>query len=139
MIGALAKLIGVDKWLVGVVAVLAIAGGLFWAGLTVYNHIYDSGYAAAVRVKNAEIAELKADFANQRAAAAAAANAETERQAAANNAAKAREAARIAEMQAENESLELKIKELEREAGEDPDAGRTALGAPGVQRINKVR
>ncbi|MBX5279144.1 hypothetical protein HJB94_30230 [Rhizobium sp. NLR13a] len=132
MIGALAKLIGVDKWLVGAVAVLAIAGGLFWVGLTAYNHIYDSGYAAAVVVKDAEIAELKQ-------AAADAAIAETERQAVANNAAKAREAERIAQMQAENESLELKIKELEREAGEDPDAGRVALGASSVRRINSVR
>lgn len=139
MIGFVAKLLGVDKWLVSVVAALALAGALFWAGLTVYNHIYDSGYAAASVAKNVEIAELKADFAKQRAAAAEAANSEAKRQAAANNAAKAREAARIAEMQAQADQLAKQVEELQREASQDPDAGRTALGAPSVQRINKVR
>ncbi|MBB4235030.1 hypothetical protein [Rhizobium esperanzae] len=139
MIGALAKLIGVDKWLVGVVAALAVAGAIFWAGLTVYNRIYDSGYQAATGKFTVQIAELKTDFANQRAAAAAAANVELERQAAVQNQAKAREAERIAEMQAETESLNQKIEELQREASEDPDAGRIVLGAPSVQRINKVR
>ncbi|MBX4992300.1 hypothetical protein ABID08_000731 [Rhizobium binae] len=132
MIGALAKLIGVDKWLVSVVAVVAIAGGLFWAGLAVYNHIYDSGYDAAVRVKNAEIAELKQ-------AASDALNKEVERQASVQNAAKAREAARIAEMQAENENLQFQIQELQREADEDPSADVPVLGAPSVRRVNKVR
>ncbi|WP_064696052.1 hypothetical protein [Rhizobium aegyptiacum] len=123
MIGALA-----NKWVGYGIAVVLLALAVWWGVSTIYSNGYD---AASLKYR-AEIAELKQ-------AAAAAASAELERQAAANNAAKAREAERIAEMQAENESLELKIKELEREAGEDPDAGRTALGAPGVQRINKVR
>lgn len=100
--------------------------------LAAYAYVDHRGYARAE-------AHYKGVIAAEHAAAADAANAETDRQAAANNAAKAREAARIAEMQAENESLELKIKELEREASQDPDAGRTALGAPSVRRINKVR
>ncbi|MBX5010904.1 hypothetical protein [Rhizobium lentis] len=123
MIGALT-----NKWVGYGIAVVLLALAVWWGASTIYNNGYD---AASLKYR-VEIAELKQ-------AAAAAANAETERQAAANNAAKAREAERIAQMRAENESLELKIKELEREAGEDPDAGRTALGAPGVQRINKVR
>ncbi|UFS82022.1 MULTISPECIES: hypothetical protein [Rhizobium] len=64
---------------------------------------------------------------------------EASRQDAANNAAKAREAARIAQMQAENETLEKKIEELQREADQDHDAGRIVLGAPSVRRINQIR
>ncbi|MBX5285195.1 hypothetical protein HJB90_29950 [Rhizobium sp. NLR10a] len=123
MIGALT-----NKWVGYGIAVVMLALAVWWGVSTIYNNGYD---AASLKYR-AEISELKQ-------AAADAAIAETERQAAANNAAKAREAERIAQMQAENESLELKIKELEREAGEDPDAGRVAIGAPGVQRINKVR
>ncbi|MBX5234139.1 hypothetical protein HJC02_18015 [Rhizobium sp. NLR4a] len=115
----------IGRRVVGALAALALL-------LAAYAYVDHRGYARAE-------AHYKGIIAAEHAAAAAAANAETERQAAANNAAKAREAERIAQMQAENESLELKIKELEREAGEDPDAGRTALGAPGVRRTNKVR
>lgn len=116
------KLIGYA--LAGLAAVLLT----WWA----YSHVYNTGYAAAITIKNAEIAELKA-------AAVTARDAEIERQDARNSEAKAREAQRIAEMQAEAESLEDKIKELQREASQDPDAGRAVLGAPGVQRINKIR
>ncbi|MBX5213038.1 hypothetical protein HJC05_02110 [Rhizobium sp. NLR9a] len=115
----------IGRRVVGALAALALL-------LAAYAYIDHRGYARAE-------AHYKGVIAAEHAAAANAEIAETERQAAANNAAKAREAERIAQMQAENESLELKIKELEREAGEDPDAGRTALGAPGVRRINKVR
>ncbi|MBB4192809.1 hypothetical protein [Rhizobium aethiopicum] len=123
MIGALA-----NKWVGYGIAVVLLALAVWWGVSTIYNNGYD---AASLKYK-AEIAELKQ-------AASDAANAETERQVAANNAAKAREAERIAEMQAANEDLQSQIEELQREASQDPDAGRTALGAPGVQRINKVR
>lgn len=96
------------------VGALALAGLLLLAANAVYNRGYD---AAAVTAANAEI----------------------ERQEAANNAAKAREAARIVQMQAENETLEKKIEELQREADQDPDAGRVVLGAPSVRRINQIR
>lgn len=102
---------------------------LLWV---VHTHVYNSGYDDAVLVKDAEIAELKR-------AATEARNAEVERQDAANNAAKLREAQRIAEMQAENELLQSQIEELGREADQDPNAGRVVLGAPSVQRINKIR
>jgi 3-methyladenine DNA glycosylase Mpg len=102
---------------------------LLWA---VHTHVYNSGFDDAVLVKDAEIAELKR-------AATEARNAEVERQDAANNAAKVREAQRIAEMQAENELLQSQIEELGREADQDPNAGRVVLGAPSVQRINKIR
>ncbi|MBZ9790534.1 hypothetical protein K9B32_10425 [Rhizobium sp. 3T7] len=110
------------------VGALALAGLLLLAANAVYNRGYDAG---AGKFK-AEIAEMKA-------AAVTAANAETERQEAANNAAKAREAARIVQMQAENETLEKKIEELQREADQDPDAGRVVLGAPSVRPINQIR
>jgi uncharacterized phage infection (PIP) family protein YhgE len=110
------------------VAGLAAVLLTWWA----YSHVYNSGYDDAITVKNAEIAELKA-------AAVTARDKEIERQDAANSAAKARETQRIAEMQAEADTLEDKIKELQREASQDPDAGRVVLGAPSVQRINKVR
>ena len=132
MIAALAKLLGVDKWLVSVVAIVIAAGLVLWAANSAYSRIYDSGYQAAA-------VKYEAQIAAEHAAAVTAALAETERQDAANNAAKAREAARIAEIEAENQSLEDKIKELQREASEDPDAGRTAISAPGVRRVNTVR
>lgn len=128
----LAKLLGLDRLaVVLLVAALALsaAGGAY---LYVDHKGYGRGYSAAETKYTAEIAAMKA-------AAITARDAELERQSAANNAAKAREAARIAQMQAENDSLEQKITELEREAKQDPDAGRAALSAPGVRRINSIR
>lgn len=107
-----------------ILAALALVAAYFW--------IDSRGYDRAASKYTAEIATIHASYA-------AAANAETERQVAASNAAKAREAQRIAEMQAANNSLQSQIEELEREASQDPDAGRAALGATSVQRINKVR
>ncbi|MGZ2429572.1 hypothetical protein [Rhizobium redzepovicii] len=100
--------------------------------LAAYAYVDHRGYARAE-------AHYKGVIAAEHAAAAGAAIAETERQAAANNAAKAREAARIAEIQAETESLNKKIEELQREADEDPSADVPVLGAPSVRRVNKVR
>jgi hypothetical protein len=100
--------------------------------LAAYAYVDHRGYARGTAEGAIKIAELKA-------AAVTARDAEIERQDARNSEAKAREASRIAEMQAEAESLEQKIKELEREASQDPDAGRIVLSAPGVRRINQVR
>ncbi len=123
MIGALA-----NKWVGYGIAVVLLALAVWWGVSTIYNNGYD---AASLKYK-AEIAELKQ-------AASDALNKEIERQASVQNAAKSREAERIAEMQAANEDLNQKIEELQREARQDPDAGRVVLGAPSVQRINKVR
>jgi len=128
MIGAIAKLLGVDKWLVGAVGALALAGLVLLA----VNAVYNRGYDAASGKFKAEIAEMKA-------AAVEARDKEASRQEAANNAAKARESQRIAEIEAENQSLEQRIKELADEASKDPDASRSAVSAPGVRRINKIR
>ncbi|AHF86709.1 hypothetical protein RLEG3_18565 [Rhizobium leguminosarum bv. trifolii WSM1689] len=113
------------QYLLGALAALALL-------LAAYAYVDHKGYARA------EV-HYKAVIAAEHAAAATARNAEVERQAARQNEAKAREAERIAEMQAEADQLTKQIEELQREASEDPDAGRTALGAPSVQRINKVR
>lgn len=128
MIGTLAKLLGVDKWLVGAVAALAVVAAL-WG---VYAYIDARGYERAAVEYKAEIAELKRQAVD-------ALNKEVERQASVQNQAKAREAARIAEMQAANEDLQSQIQELQREADEDPSADVPVLGAPSVRRINKIR
>lgn len=107
-----------------VLGALVLIAAYFW--------IDGRGYDRAAMEYKAQIAVIHAAYK-------AAEVAETERQAAANSAAKAREAERIAKMQAANDSLQLQIEELEREASQDPDAGRAALGASSVQRINKVR
>ncbi|NTA48131.1 hypothetical protein G6L34_08470 [Agrobacterium tumefaciens] len=102
---------------------------MLWA---VHTHVYNNGYEAAELVYQAKIAATAAQLAE------ADAN-EQRRQTIANNAAKKREAAALAEIAArEHEITELR-KELRREAQQDPDAGRTALGSGSVQRINKIR
>ncbi|NEI48635.1 hypothetical protein GR217_13100 [Rhizobium leguminosarum] len=113
------------QYLLGALAALALL-------VAAYAYVDHRGYARA------EV-NYKGIIAAEHAAAITASNAEVERQAARQNEAKAREAERIAEMQVEADQLSKQIEELQREASEDPDAGRTALGAPSVQRINKVR
>ncbi|TWB19531.1 hypothetical protein FBZ99_101304 [Rhizobium sp. ERR 1071] len=123
MIAILATPIG--RWLAGaLVAVLALTGVYFVA-----DH---RGYQRAAMTYTAQIEQMKAEAATARAA-------EIERQNAANNAAKQAEAQRIAQMQADADALQTQIEELQREAHQDPDAGKPAIGASGVQRINKVR
>ncbi|MBY3543685.1 hypothetical protein HFN71_28805 [Rhizobium laguerreae] len=115
----------VGRWIAGGLAALALL-------LAAYAYVDHRGYARA------EV-HYKGVIAAEHAAAATARNDEVERQAARQNEAKAREAERIAAMQAEADQLTKQIEELQREASEDPDAGRTALGATSVRRINKVR
>ena len=113
------------RWIAGaLVAVLTLAGVYFVA-----DH---RGYQRAATAYTDQIEQMKAEAATARAA-------EIERQDAANNAAKQAEAQRIAQMQADADALQTQIEELQREAHQDPDAGKPALGASGVQRINKVR
>ncbi|MBB3523067.1 hypothetical protein [Rhizobium sp. BK456] len=128
MIGFLAKLLGVDKWLVSVVAAMVLAGALLGA----VAYIDHRGYVRAAIVYQARIDKLVNDYHTAEIA-------ETERQVAANNAAKAREAARIAKMLAANSKLETRIKELANEAAADPNAGEPVLRSPSVRRINEVR
>ncbi|WP_150131646.1 hypothetical protein [Rhizobium leguminosarum] len=124
----IAKLFGVDKWIVGVIAALALLAAV--GGAVAY--VDHRGYQRAAVVYQARIDKLVGDYKTAEIA-------ETERQAAANAAAKAREASRIAEMQAANSKLETRIKELADEAAADPDAGKPVLGSSSVRRINEVR
>lgn len=123
MIAFLSTSIG--RWITGaLIAVLALGG--------VYLFADHRGYQRAATAYTATIATMKADAATARAD-------EIERQSAVNDAAKAAEARSIAQMQADNNTLQTQIEELQREASQDPDAGRAALGASSVQRVNKVR
>ncbi|MGF9567403.1 hypothetical protein AAIH70_28270 [Neorhizobium sp. BT27B] len=132
MIGAFAKLLGVDAWLVKAGAALLVGLSLMAGAWWVHGRIYDDGYQTASAKYEAQIA---AD-ALQRAEASLN---EQRRQAIANNAAKRREAEAIATLEAqEAENLELR-RRLASEAQQDPDAGRPSLGAGSVQRINQVR
>jgi hypothetical protein len=115
----------VGRWIAGAVAGVALL-------LAAYAYVDHRGYQRAVVTYQARIDKLVGDYKTAEIA-------EAERQAAANNAAKAREASRIAEMQAANSKLETRIKELADEAAADPDAGKPVLGAPSVRRINEVR
>lgn len=108
----------------------AIAASLLLWG--VHNRIYSNGYEAAELVYKAEIAATAAELAVMDAN-------EQRRQTIANNAAKKREAEALAEIAAREQEITELRKELRREAQQDPDAGRTALGSGSVQRINKIR
>jgi len=109
---------------------IAIAAALALWGA--YIHVYNNGYEAAELHYKAEIA------ANAAAIAEATAN-EQRRQTIANNAAKAREAAAIAELEKQESENEELRRRLADEAMHDPDAGRPAFGVGSVQRINKIR
>lgn len=115
----------VGRWIAGALAGIALL-------LAAYAYVDHRGYQRAAVTYQARIDKLVGDYKTAEIA-------ETKRQAAANNAAKAREASRIAEMQAANSKLETRIKELADEAAADPDAGKPVLGAPSVRRINEVR
>lgn len=64
---------------------------------------------------------------------------ELNRQRAANEAAKKVEAERIAMIRAENQALEERIKELEHEADNDPDADRIGVSDGSRMRIDSVK
>ncbi len=128
MISVISKLLGGSElaaWAVIALLIVAAFGGTY----AIADH---RAYGRAEAHYTAEIASMKA-------AAATALADEIERQNAVNDAAKAAEARHIADMQAAKQSLQNRITELEREADQDPDAGRAALGASSVRRINQIR
>ena len=122
-------LAGIQAKVIGyVVGAVLVALAAWWA----YSTVYDRGYDAASLKYESQIAATAAALAE------ADAN-EQRRQTIANNAAKAREAKAIAEIAAKEDEITELRKELRREAQQDPDADRIAIGSGGVQRINKVR
>lgn len=110
------------------VAALAAALAAWW----IHGTIYNNGYRAAVT-------QYEAILANERFAHAEAALTEERRQTIANNAAKQREAAAIAQIEAEQAANQDLRKRLADEARQDPDADRVAIGADGVRRIDQIR
>ncbi|KAB1086500.1 hypothetical protein F4V91_08705 [Neorhizobium galegae] len=115
----------VGRWLAGAVAALALLVGA-------YTYVDHKGYQRAAAHYTAKIAATAAALAE------ADAN-EQRRQTIANNAAKQREAAAIAALEAqEADNIELR-RRLASEAQQDPDADRPSLGAGSVQRLNKIR
>jgi hypothetical protein len=97
-----------------------------------YLYVERQGYQRGVIEWQAKYDRLVADYAEAKAA-------EITRLVAANEAAKAREALRIAELARENEELEKLLEEQANASKQDPDRDRVGLGAPSVQRINRIR
>lgn len=65
--------------------------------------------------------------------------AETERQLAANEAAKRREAELLAQLQQQNDDLDQLLKEQSLEADKDADAGTGGINASSVRRLNQIQ
>lgn len=110
------------------IAVLAVLAALWFA----YSHIEGKGYDRGVAEWSLKYDRLVSDYQTAR-------TVELERIAKANEVAKANEARRIAKLEKQAEDLETKIKELANEADKDPDRDQPAIGADGVQRINRIR
>lgn len=94
--------------------------------------LYSRGYSAAETKWSAKYNERENELIRARMA-------ETERQLAANQAAKKAEAERIAKLQSEKQDLENLIKDLSNEADADPAADTICLSPDAGVRINKVR
>lgn len=128
MITLIARLLGgstIAAWLVvGVLGLGAVGGAYLWAS----HH----GYQRATLEWSVKYQEREAEL--QRLA-----FQELDRQAAANEAAKANEAARLAQLRNELSALERQLQEQSNAADNDPDAGRIGLSSDGVQRLNQLR
>jgi len=128
MITILARLLGgstVAAWLVvGVLGATAL-GGAYW-------YAQNQGFQRATLEWSVRYAGREAEL--QRLA-----FQELDRQAAANDAAKANEAARLAQLRNELSALERQLQEQSNAADNDPDAGRIGLSADGVQRVDGIR
>jgi len=112
-------------YVLGAMAALA----LLWGAYTYVDH---QGYQRAAGEYQAKIDKINAGLVTAKVA-------EVERQDAANNAAKAREAERIAQLDQQAIEIENLRKEQADAASQDPDRDKPALSSFGVQRINKFR
>ena len=110
-------------------AVAALAVALAWGA---YAYVEGQGYRRGVVEWQAKYDRLVADYAAAKAA-------EIARLVAANDAAKRREAERIATLERENEDLEKLIREQAVASEQDPDRDRVGLSPSSVQRINRIR
>lgn len=90
------------------------------------------GYDRAETEYQLKIEKIKSEHALQ-------ALAETERQQAANEAAKRREAELLAQLQEQNDDLDQLLKEQSLEADKDADAGTGGINASSVRRLNQIQ
>ncbi|WFS02756.1 hypothetical protein [Rhizobium tumorigenes] len=128
MIAFIAKLLG-GSTLAAWVVVIALASGALTGFAAYVDH---QGYQLAVVEYQSKIDKINADLTTAKVA-------EIERQDAANNAAKSREAERIARLGQQAIEIENLRKEQADAASQDPDRDKPALNSFGVQRINKFR
>ena len=112
-------------WLVVAVLSLGALGG-------VYAWIDHQGYARASAEWQAKYEAREVALAQQRFH-------ELDRQAHANDAAKAREAERLAAAQAQIDALNQALLENDVAAEADPNADRIGIGADSVERLNRIR
>lgn len=107
-----------------------IAGAI--AGLTgAFGYTYHAGYSSAATAWSLKYTQREVQIASELAA-------EVSRVAQANALAKAIEAKRIEQLEADRVALEQKIKELSDEAAADPDRDHPALSADSGMRIDSV-
>jgi len=127
MIALLARLLGgstIAAWLVVAgLGVAATGGAYLWA--------QNQGYQRATLEWSVKYQERELALERQRLA-------ELDRQALANDQAKAAEAARIAQLRNELTALERELQEQAHEADIDPDADRVGLSAGGVLRLQRI-
>lgn len=127
MITLLSRLLGgstIAAWLVIAALGVAAAGGTYW-------YAQNQGYQRATLEWSVKYQERELALERQRLA-------ELDRQALANDRAKAAEAARIAQLRNELSALERELQEQSNAADVDPDADRVGLSAGGVQRIQRI-
>ena len=104
--------------------VIGLAGGAYW-------YVDHGGYNRAATEWSAKYNDRELALERQRLA-------ELDRQALANDQAKANEVARLAQLRNELTALERQLQEQADEAANDPDADRVGLGADSVLRIDRI-
>lgn len=105
------------------VALLVLVGGYIWADHSGYNRAATE-WSAKYSAREAELNKQRFD--------------EAARQAAANDAAKATEQARITQLQTDMAALQQKLKEQADAADKDPDRDRVGLNVDSVRRIDGI-
>lgn len=127
MIALLARLLGgstIAAWLVVAGLGVAVAGGA-------YFYVRGQGYEQATLEWSVRYQERELALERQRLA-------ELDRQALANDQAKAAEAARIAQLRNELSALERELQEQSNAADIDPNADRIGLGSDSVLRLQRI-
>ncbi len=127
MIKIIASLLGgstLAAWAVVALLGVTAVGGAYW-------YARGQGYEQATVEWSQKYEARELSLERQRLA-------ELDRQAQANDRAKANEAARIAQLRSELSEMERQLQEQSNEADIDPNADRVGLGADSVRRINGI-